>query len=145
VSDRTAPAEPKITEATARSSVTNLNVTDILRISVPLTAWLAAFSAVYGLQGLVCSDRWAEAGLDLAAGRIAMTIAWATAVALQFAFLTPLRFALDLHARGEPDAGHHRPGRHAVDSSAGRHDLGLPSSPVTPPPRCPRPARKSPR
>ncbi|WP_046862687.1 hypothetical protein [Microvirga massiliensis] len=66
-------------------------MTDILRISVPLTAWLAAFSAVYGLQGLVCSDRWAEAGLDLAAGRIAMTAAWAAAVALQSAFLLALR------------------------------------------------------
>jgi hypothetical protein len=66
-------------------------VTDILRISVPLTAWLAAFSAVYGLQGLVCSERWAEAGLDLAAGRAAMTVAWAAAVMLQLGFRLALR------------------------------------------------------
>ena len=66
-------------------------MTDILRISVPLTAWLAAFSAVYGLQGLVCSERWADVGLGLAAGRAAMTVAWAAAVALQLALLLALR------------------------------------------------------
>lgn len=66
-------------------------MTDILRLSVPLTVWLAAFSAVYGLQGLVCSNRWAEAGLDLAAGRIALTAAWAAAVAPQLVFLLALR------------------------------------------------------
>lgn len=66
-------------------------MTDILRLSVPLTVWLAAFSAVYGLQGLVCSDRWAEAGLDLTVGRIALTSAWAAAVALQLVFLLALR------------------------------------------------------
>lgn len=66
-------------------------MTDILRISVPFTAWLAAFSAVYGLQGVVCSERWAEAGLDLAAGRAAMTVALAAAVMLQIAFLLALR------------------------------------------------------
>ncbi|MCP1168951.1 hypothetical protein [Limimaricola litoreus] len=31
----------------------------ILRISLPLTLWLAGFSAVYGLHGLLCSSRWA--------------------------------------------------------------------------------------
>ncbi|EIM26780.1 hypothetical protein [Microvirga lotononidis] len=66
-------------------------MTDILRIAVPLTAWLAAFSAVYGLQGLVCSPRWAEAGFDLAAGRAAMTAAWIAAAILQVAFLLALR------------------------------------------------------
>lgn len=66
-------------------------MTDLLRISVPLTVWLAAFSAVYGLQGLVCSPRWAEAGLDLATGRGALLIAWASAVALQVAILLTLR------------------------------------------------------
>jgi len=30
---------------------------DILRLSVPMTVWLMSFSAVYGLQGLVCSQR----------------------------------------------------------------------------------------
>ena len=66
-------------------------MTDILRLSVPLTAWLVAFSTVYGLHGLVCSARWAEAGLDLAAGRAAMTAAWAAAIAVQLVLLLALR------------------------------------------------------
>ncbi|WP_173934318.1 hypothetical protein [Chelativorans sp. Marseille-P2723] len=66
-------------------------MTDILRISVPLTAWLAAFSAVYGLQGLVCSDRWAQAGFGLTSGRAALIAAWIAATALQVAFLAALR------------------------------------------------------
>lgn len=66
-------------------------MSDILRLSVPLTVWLATFSAVYGLQGLVCSDRWAEAGLDLAAGRGVLLAAWAVAIALQAGFVLALR------------------------------------------------------
>ena len=66
-------------------------MTDILRISVPLTLWLAAFSAVYGLQGLVCSPRWAEAALGLATGRLLLALAWLAAVALQAALLLALR------------------------------------------------------
>lgn len=66
-------------------------MTDILRISVPLTVWLAAFSAVYGLQGVVCSDRWTEAGLDLVSGRVALIAAWVAATALQVAFIIALR------------------------------------------------------
>lgn len=66
-------------------------MTDILRISVPLTVWLAAFSAVYGLQGLICSPRWAEASLGLDIGRIALIAAWLLSIALQVAFLLALR------------------------------------------------------
>ena len=66
-------------------------MTDILRISVPLTVWLASFSAVYGLEGLVCSKRWAQAGLDLQMGRLALVAAWALAIALQIAILLALR------------------------------------------------------
>ncbi|WP_230532590.1 hypothetical protein [Microvirga roseola] len=58
---------------------------DILRISVPLTIWLASFSAVYGLEGLVCSDRWAQAG------RGALLMAWAAAIVLQIVLLLALR------------------------------------------------------
>lgn len=64
---------------------------DILRISVPLTVWLASFSAVYGIEGLVCSRRWAESGLDLQTGRVALIAAWMLAIALQIAFLLALR------------------------------------------------------
>lgn len=65
-------------------------MTALLRISVPLTVWLAAFSATYGLHGLVCSPRWAEAGLDLAAGRAALATAAALAVAAQVVVLFAL-------------------------------------------------------
>lgn len=64
---------------------------DILRISVPLTVWLASFSAVYGLEGLVCSRRWAGIGLDLEAGRLALLAAWLLAIAVQVALLLLLR------------------------------------------------------
>jgi hypothetical protein len=66
-------------------------MTDILRISVPLTVWLAAFSAVYGLQGLVCSNRWTEIGLDIVSGRTAMIAALVAATALQILFVLALR------------------------------------------------------
>lgn len=61
---------------------------DILRITVPLTVWLAAFSAVYGLEGLVCSDRWPW---DLAAGRQALALLAAFSLAVQFLLLLALR------------------------------------------------------
>lgn len=64
---------------------------DILRISLPLTIWLASFSAVYGLEGLVCSDRWTQAGLSLTAGRGVLITAWVIAIALQAAILLALR------------------------------------------------------
>ena len=64
---------------------------DILRISVPLTVWLVSFSAVYGLEGLVCSHRWAEAGLGLATGRGALVTALVLAIGLQTVLLLALR------------------------------------------------------
>ncbi|MRX51367.1 hypothetical protein GI374_13130 [Paracoccus sp. S-4012] len=64
---------------------------DILRISVPLTVWLAAFSAVYGLEGIVCSPSWETTDLSLAEGRTALMLAAAAAVALQVALLLALR------------------------------------------------------
>ncbi|WP_137180682.1 hypothetical protein [Roseomonas sp. AR75] len=64
---------------------------DVLRIALPLTVWLGAFSAVYGLEGLVCSERWTAAGLDRATGRLALVGAWAAAVALQAVLLIGLR------------------------------------------------------
>lgn len=66
-------------------------MTDILRLAVPLSAWIAAFSAVYGLQGIVCSDGWTGAGLTPAHGRAALILAWLAAVALQAGLLLALR------------------------------------------------------
>lgn len=63
---------------------------DILRLTVPATVWLASFSAVYGLQALICSDRWPEAD-GHPWGRAALVALWLTAVALQAAFVVALR------------------------------------------------------
>lgn len=64
---------------------------DILRLSIPVTVWIAAFSAVYGLEGVVCSDLWIGAGLSLGQGRYALIAAWIAAVVLQVIFLILLR------------------------------------------------------
>ncbi|MTE01196.1 hypothetical protein GIY56_12955 [Paracoccus sp. YIM 132242] len=66
-------------------------MTDILRLSLPLSVWIAAFSAVYGLEGIVCSDHWAAAGLSLGQGRAALLVAWAAAIAVQVVLLAGLR------------------------------------------------------
>lgn len=66
-------------------------MTDILRISVPITVWIAAFSSVYGLEGVICSDLWRGAGLSLGQGRGALVAAWVAAIALQVALLVALR------------------------------------------------------
>ncbi|EPX83138.1 hypothetical protein ruthe_02755 [Rubellimicrobium thermophilum DSM 16684] len=66
-------------------------MTDILRLALPLTTWLAAFSAVYGLHGLVCSPRWAQAGLGPETGRPVLLLAAGLAIGLQIALLLALR------------------------------------------------------
>lgn len=63
-------------------------MTDILRIAVPLTLWLAGFSAVYGLEGLVCSERWPASGPP---ARAVLLAAAAVAVALQIGVFFALR------------------------------------------------------
>ena len=64
---------------------------DILRISLPLTIWIAAFSAVYGLEGIICSDLWTKAGLSLGQGRVTLIVSWAIAIVLQVVLLFSLR------------------------------------------------------
>ncbi|MCZ0963574.1 hypothetical protein [Paracoccus benzoatiresistens] len=66
-------------------------MTDILRISLPLTVWIATFSVVYGLEGVVCSDLWTAAGLSLGQGRAALVASWIVAIALQAMVLIGLR------------------------------------------------------
>ena len=58
-------------------------MTEILRLSLPITVWITAFSAVYGLQGLTCSRHW-PADLE---PRPILLAAWAFAVALQVLWL----------------------------------------------------------
>lgn len=62
-------------------------MTDILRLSLPLTLWLVGFSSIYALQGLACSRQWPEA-LDTRAALIAASIA---AVVLQAIALQAVR------------------------------------------------------
>lgn len=64
---------------------------DILRLSVPLTVWIAAFSGVYGLQALICSGGWDWLAPDAGARRLVLTAAWLGAVALQALMLLALR------------------------------------------------------
>lgn len=66
-------------------------MTDLLRLFGPITLWLASFSAIYGLNGLVCSWRWADFGLTEPQGRYALIAAWLLAVALQAAVVFVLR------------------------------------------------------
>ncbi len=56
----------------------------ILRIALPLTLWLAGFSAVYALHGLVCSGGWPG-------GRPLLIAGGAAVLALQLALLLALR------------------------------------------------------
>jgi hypothetical protein len=61
-------------------------MTDILRLSLPITLWLTSFSALYGLHGLTCAR-----GLD---PRL-LLLAYAVAVILQavpLALLATRRF-----------------------------------------------------
>lgn len=62
----------------------------VLRISLPLTLWLASFSAVYGLHGLLCSSRWSPFSEDWM-GRAVLIGAAVVAIAVQVALLFTLR------------------------------------------------------
>lgn len=69
---------------------------DVLRILIPLLVWLAAFSGIYGLHGLLCGHRIEGAvfGLDLT--RVLMVSAYAVAILMQVLLLAGLysaRFA----------------------------------------------------
>jgi hypothetical protein len=64
-------------------------MTQVLRLSLPLTVWIVAFSGVYGLHGLVCALGWGAVpgpfGLTL--GRAVLIAAWALAILAQAALL----------------------------------------------------------
>lgn len=62
----------------------------VLRISLPLTLWLASFSAVYGLHGLICSSRWVPL-FENWTGRAVLIAAAVLAIAVQAALLFALR------------------------------------------------------
>ncbi|TVR08704.1 MAG: hypothetical protein EA385_09385 [Salinarimonadaceae bacterium] len=64
---------------------------DVLRVFGPFSVWFACFSAVYGLHGLVCSERWSAAGLSLWDGRLALLAACIAAVSIQVGVALMLR------------------------------------------------------
>jgi len=53
-------------------------MTDVFRLFGPLLLWLASFSAIYGLHGVLCAQGW---------DRALLVAAWVLAVALQVALL----------------------------------------------------------
>ncbi|MEQ8292824.1 MAG: hypothetical protein RIA08_11520 [Roseovarius sp.] len=62
----------------------------VLRLSLPLTLWLASFSAVYGLHGLLCSDRW-NAPVDEGTLRGLLILATVAAILVQILLMLALR------------------------------------------------------
>lgn len=66
-------------------------MSDLLRILVSPVMWLASFSAVYGLMGLVCAPRAPFGGTDWPWGRVLLVAGFALAVLLQIALLVALR------------------------------------------------------
>lgn len=64
---------------------------DLLRILVGPLAWLASFSAVYGLHGIACAFGWAETGIwGLPLLRLALLAGWLAAIAIQAVILAGL-------------------------------------------------------
>ncbi|WP_375259655.1 hypothetical protein [Citreimonas sp.] len=66
-------------------------MTDLVRILIGPIAWLAAFSAVYGLHGIACAFGWA--GIDvggLSLMRAALTAAWLASLVVLAAILAGL-------------------------------------------------------
>ncbi len=69
---------------------------DVLRILIGPLMWLAAFSAVYGLHGLICGHGIAGTASGLPLPRVLLVAAYAFAIVLQVALLVLLchqRFA----------------------------------------------------
>ncbi|UOA33615.1 hypothetical protein DSM110093_03450 (plasmid) [Sulfitobacter sp. DSM 110093] len=64
---------------------------DILRLLLPLLAWLASFSAIYGLHGIGCGLCWPEISYqDVSLVRFALLSAWFAAIFMQVALLFAL-------------------------------------------------------
>jgi hypothetical protein len=64
---------------------------DVARILIGPLAWLACFSAVYGLHGTACALGWANTGIgSLSLLRLALGAAWIAAIMIQVAILVAL-------------------------------------------------------
>lgn len=64
-------------------------MSQVLRLSLPLSVWIVAFSGLYALHGLVCALGWGAVpgpfGLTL--GRAVLIAAWGLAILAQAALL----------------------------------------------------------
>lgn len=65
-------------------------MTDVLRILIAPLLWLAAFSAVYGLHGVLCGHGVEGAIFGLPLPRVLLVTAYAFAILLQMALLKAL-------------------------------------------------------
>jgi len=66
-------------------------MTSVISILVSPVVWLAAFSAIYGLQGLVCElDLEGTTFAGFGAARALLGLAWIAAIGVQAALLAAL-------------------------------------------------------
>ncbi len=65
-------------------------MTDVLRILIAPLVWLAAFSAVYGLHGLICGHSIEGVVFGLPLQRVLLIAAYSFAVLLQVGLLVAL-------------------------------------------------------
>ncbi len=65
-------------------------MTDLMRILTAPLVWLAAFSAVYGLHGLICGHGIGGMAFGLPLPRVLMVAAYALAILSQLALLAAL-------------------------------------------------------
>ncbi|MFX0546579.1 hypothetical protein ACEWPL_013635 [Roseovarius sp. S1116L3] len=63
---------------------------DVIRILIAPLVWLAAFSAIYGLHGLICGHGIAGELLGVPLPRLLLITAYAVALSLQVALLVAL-------------------------------------------------------
>lgn len=66
---------------------------DVARILVAPLVWLACFSAVYGLHGVLCASAMDGAGAaGLPSARVLLAVAWLAATLVQAGLLAALHF-----------------------------------------------------
>ena len=59
-------------------------MSDVVRILIGPLLWLAAFSAIYGLQGLACAYGWSDTGFGgISLLRLILSAAWLCAITAQ--------------------------------------------------------------
>jgi hypothetical protein len=64
---------------------------ELLRVTIPMFAWIALFSAVYGLHGVTCAARWSQIDVGGASlFRLALTAAFLLALLAQSILLVAL-------------------------------------------------------